>query len=63
MLTVSCQVQVWVQYSSGIRGRQRHPVDEPADHNQLSGLLRMPWTFGHGLLSGRPQVRVRSRAR
>jgi hypothetical protein len=35
-----------------------HLVDEFADKNELSGLQSTAWTIGHGLLSGRPQVRV-----
>ena len=45
------------------RWTQRHPVDDPADGNQLSGLQETPKTIGHGLLSGRPQVRVLPGAR
>jgi hypothetical protein len=37
---------------------QRHWVDGLAEDTQLSGLDCKPWTIGHGLLSGRPQVRV-----
>jgi hypothetical protein len=33
-------------------------MDASADDNQLSGLEPTPWTMCHGLLSGRPQVRV-----
>jgi hypothetical protein len=40
------------------RWTQWHTVDDLADSNQLSGLQWTPWTCGHGLLSGRPQVRV-----
>lgn len=42
---------------------ERHWVDDLADGNQLSGLESTPWTSGHGLLSGRPQVRVLPGAR
>jgi hypothetical protein len=56
-------VQYQVQYPSGTGGRRVtgwtiYWVDDLADGNQLSGLQPTPWTIGHGLLSGRPQVRV-----
>jgi hypothetical protein len=31
---------------------QRCRADDPADYYQLSGSQQMPWTAGHGLLSG-----------
>jgi hypothetical protein len=38
-------------------------VDGLADRDQLSGLQQVSYTIGHGLLSGRPQVRVLPGAR
>jgi hypothetical protein len=33
-------------------------MDDLADGNELGALRPRPWTIGHRLLSGRPQVRV-----
>jgi hypothetical protein len=40
-----------------------HSSDRTADHVQVSGLVHTPRTDAGSLLSGRPQVRVLSRAR
>ena len=42
---------------------QRHSLDGTAKQAQLSALRGTGWTAGQRLLSGRPQVRVLSRAR
>jgi hypothetical protein len=41
----------------------RHLVDDPTELDLLSGFQPTAWTIGHGLLSGRPQVRVLPGAR